>query len=42
MNRRGVLHFLGLAGVRRGPPVPLSLIRGRAAATCEAQLPCDL
>jgi hypothetical protein len=26
MNRRGVLHFLGLAGRRRGPPVPLSLM----------------
>jgi hypothetical protein len=26
MNRRGVLHYLGLAGRRRGPPVPLSLM----------------
>jgi hypothetical protein len=28
MNRRGVPHFLGLAGRRRGPPVPLSLMAG--------------
>ena len=29
MNRRGVLHFLGLAGRRRGPPVP-AVANGRA------------